>query len=201
MFPFPHHLVPLYLLLCHLFCCDFWQWSFSHTHTSPGPSCPIPIPLWRLFTVKIQEAEKKSLNTISIRLVQQKWTDIQVPFLLCSKSAEYDKARSAKSVHWLCYRLDHMGFKSCRGKRVIDFPKHSDRIWDQLDSYSRVLGALSLEQCGWCIGIISHHHSLPRLRRSGAIQPLPSHAFTACTGTNLPSFSLHILFSIFTYTN
>jgi len=31
-----------------------------------------------------------------------------------------------------------------RGKRVINFPKHSDQIWDQLISYSRVLGALSL---------------------------------------------------------
>jgi len=39
-------------------------------------------------------------------------TDIQVPILLCSKFAEYDKARSAKSVQWLCYRLDYMGFRS-----------------------------------------------------------------------------------------
>jgi len=49
-----------------------------------------------------------------------------------------------------------------KGKRVIDFPKHSDQIWEQLASYSRVLGALSLGQCGWRIGLTSHHHLLPR---------------------------------------
>jgi len=75
-----------------------------------------------------------------------------------------------------------------RGKSATNFPKHSDQIWDQLASYSRVLGALSLGQCGRCLGLTSHLHPLPRLRMSGAIQPLPPLAFAACRVTTLPTF-------------
>ena len=46
---------------------------------------------------------------------------VQVPFLLCSKFAEYDKARPAKSVQWLCYRLDHMGSKSWQRQESYPF--------------------------------------------------------------------------------
>jgi len=93
------------------------------------------------------------------------------------------------------------GSNSGRDKRVINFPKHSDQIWDQLASYSRILGALSLRQGGQCTGLTSHHHPLPRLRMSGTTQPFPPNAFTVCTGTTLPTVSLHILLAIFTYIN
>ena len=85
-----------------------------------------------------------------------------------------------------------------RGKRVTHFLKHSDRIWDQLASYSRVLGATSLGQCGWCTGITSHHHPLPRLRMSEAIQPLPPTCIHRMYRDNSSFFfTAHSLFHLF----
>jgi hypothetical protein len=129
MFPFPHHfffrfsgsvssLMPFVLL------CPLTLKLQLYTHISWAF---LPHP-YRPFVSSLLEPGGRKIVSIQylydlcgISCSTETNTDIQVPFLLCSKFAEYDKARSAKSVQWLCYRLDHMGFKSWQRQESYRF--------------------------------------------------------------------------------
>jgi hypothetical protein len=179
--------------------------SVIHAHLL-GLLAPFLSPFYVSSLLKPGGRKKQSqyniYMTCVVLLVQQTWTQTyRFHFYYVQNLQNITKPGQQSQYSDYAIGWTIWGSEPGRGKRVIDFLTHSDRIWEQLASYSRVLGALSLGQCGRCIGITSHHYPLPRLRMSGAIQPPPSHAFTARTGTTLPSFSLHILFSIFIYTN
>jgi hypothetical protein len=104
----------------------------------------------------------------------------------------YARARAQIHMQRVGYRMDHPGFESQQGQRILSSPKYPNRLWGHPASYSMGTETFGCGKSAGSLRPTTHFYRAPRLIISGAVHPLPLYAAIPCIGTT---------FIVYTYTH